>query len=128
MKNPNKVVREICFDKLVQIYHVRKAVSRISAYKIYTPISDAEAIKNLGPTGEKLAQALNEIVGVTRITIRHYGVAVEIGRAFDFNEIDPHVQGVLRKVVFDGEDLEIEDFVDMLDGPEAGNGCNGHHR
>lgn len=66
-----------------------------------------QKILELGGSASKLAEDLAKIPGVDFLHFDHYSVGVEIGAAFEWEEVQDKVLAVLREKLFAGAEIEV---------------------
>ncbi len=97
-KFPNDRIRDFCTTmQLTEAKGARLGRGGLSG------LSLGDEREKAGETAEKLLQRIYELHGVEEVKIEMYEVRVTIGKAFDWNDVQPSVLAVLKTVYGDAE-------------------------
>ncbi len=88
-------------------YHTGSEISQCSYYQTRRPFPRELGVDPKKQIGEKGVALLSEVVkleGVAEVTLSPYCLSVEIGRAFNWEEIDPQIIKALKETFGDEKD------------------------
>lgn len=92
-----------------RFYYLDIRVSNKHIAHLYLPLQDYynESIEELGAVAGAIVRGLNDIPGLTEIFILMYGIDVYKSPAFEWQEIEPEIIKLLKKVLAGyGNDVE----------------------
>ncbi len=98
---PRIVVEEI--EPNVRMYNVNTEITEDPCQTFWRPLRETSRVylEKLGEIGSDLVKQLFNIAGVEQLSIEPYRLKIEIGKAFEWEEINPTVIKILSQYLMD---------------------------
>lgn len=83
----------------IRTFHTNTEISQnhINSFKRPLRESSKPYLAEVGPDGSAIVNDLLTVDGIIEVTISSYEIAVHIGKAFSWEDMNPQIQAILRK-------------------------------